>query len=41
MLFQFGRLFESLATCLLRARELVVLVCRFNVYVKVVRLGES
>ena len=41
MLLQFCRLFESLATSWVRALELVLPVCRFDVYVKVVRLRES
>ena len=41
MLLQFGRLFEGLATSLHRALEHVLPVCRFDVYVKVIGLGES
>lgn len=41
MLLQYRRLFESLATSLLRALERVLPVCRFDVHVEVIRLGES
>ena len=41
MILQFSRLFEGLATGWVRALELVLPVCRFDVYVEVVRLGES